>query len=33
MDVNKEINNVRMMNFLFRLFRRLDFIITCKFLK
>ena len=28
-----DLNNVRMMNFLFRLFRKLDFIITCKFLK
>ena len=28
-----DLNSVRMMNFLFRLFRKLDFIITCKFLK
>nr|DAM31469.1 MAG TPA: hypothetical protein [Ackermannviridae sp.] len=28
-----DLNNVRMINFLFRLFRKLDFIITCKFLK
>lgn len=28
-----DLNNVRMMNFLFRLFRKLDFIITYKLLK
>lgn len=28
-----DLNNVRMMNFLFKLLRKLDFVITCKFLK
>ena len=28
-----DLNNVRMINFLFRLLKKLDFIITCKFLK
>lgn len=28
-----DLNNVRMINFLFRLLKKIDFIITCKFLK